>query len=214
MDALTAGSVLSFFSSHSHHLYRTGEAIIRVGETPGGIFYLARGLVRQYSYSPKGEMILIHVFRPGSFFPMMWAFTGLPNTYQYEAVSSVEVYRAPKEEVLGFFSRYPEELWAFTRRVVTGLAGLVFRMEYVMFGGSYRKTVLLLAYFTKTFGEKEGKQIVIPMNLAHREIAAWVGCTRETVSVQMERLRQKGLIATRGRTLVIKNLAALEKEGE
>lgn len=214
MNARMAVGVLSFFASHSHHFYRAGTAVIRAGETPIGIFYLAKGLVRQYSVSPKGDVAVVHIFRSGSFFPMMWALTGLPNTYHYEAMNGVEVYRAPKEAVLAYLSQNPSALWDFTRRVMTGLAGLVFRMEYLLSGGSYRKTVLLLTYFAKTFGKTDGKQIVLPIHLAHREIAAWVGCTRETVSVQMEALLQKKLIATQGRKLVIQNLPALEKEGE
>ncbi|MBI5448826.1 Crp/Fnr family transcriptional regulator [Candidatus Gottesmanbacteria bacterium] len=214
MDAPDTSSVRSFFTAYPRHSFRPGEAIIREDETPSGIYYISSGLVRQYSLTPKGEMTLVYIFRPGSFFPMMWALTGMPNTYQYEAVDTVEVYHAPKDDVLAYLSAHPNELLAFTRRVAAGLAGLVNRLEYMMFGSAYRKTVLLLCYFAKTFGKKEGTSFVFPMCLTHREVAAWIGTTRETVTMQMERLKHKGLIATRGRTLVIKNFATLEKEEE
>lgn len=188
--------------------------MIRVGETPAGIFYLVKGLVRQYTVSPKGETLMVHVFHPGSFFPMLWALTGTANTYQYEAVNSADVYRAPKNDVLDFLSGHPEELWRFTKRLAGGMSGLLTRFEYVVFDGAYRKIVLLLVYFARRFAAVEDGVTVISVPLAHREIAAWIGTTRETASVQMETLKKRGLIKTRGRQLIIPSLAALEREGD
>ena len=205
---------LLFFSTYSHQLFRSGQVMIRAGETPAGIFYLVKGLVRQYAVSPKGETLMMHVFRPGSFFPMLWALTGSANTYQYEAVNAAEVYRAPKGDVLNFLLRHPEELWCFTKRLVGGVSGLLTRFEYIMFDGAYRKTVLLLLYFARRFAAVEDGVTVLSVPLAHREIAAWIGTTRETASVQMETLKKRGLIKTRGRQLIIPSIAALEREGK
>lgn len=53
---------------------------------------------------------------------------------------------------------------------------------------------------------------VLEISPTHREIAAWIGCTREVVSLQVEALKRKRLILTRGHQIVIPSLMALEKE--
>ncbi len=202
----------SFFSSYPRMSFKRGEAIIRSGEQPDGVYFLTKGLVRQEAVSPKGEIFIINVFRPGAYFPMMWGIANVANGYHYEAVTAAEVYRAPREAVLGYLSDHPEELWWFTKRLLTGVNGLLSRFEYLMFDTAYRKAILLLLYFARRFGQKEDGKTVIPISLAHREIASWIGTTRETASIQMETLKKKGLILTRGRQIVIRSLAALEKE--
>lgn len=207
-----ATSLLSFFSNYSHVMFHQGHVLIRAGEIPGGIYYLLHGVVRQYAISSKGEALMIHAFRPAAFFPMLWALTGRQNTHQYEAVTGVEAFRAPKEAVNDFLSKHPEEMETFTRRLLVGVGGLLTRIEHLVFDGAYRKTILLLCYYGRQFGRQDDGVTVIPMPLSHREIASWIGTTRETVSIQMELLQKKGLIACRGRQLVIKSLAALEEE--
>lgn len=207
-------SAESFFFGYPRHAFGRGDVIIRAGEVPDGVYYLTSGLVRQEAISPRGETFIITVFRPGAYFPMLWAITNTSNGYQYEAATATTAYRATKSEVLRFLSRHPEELWRFTKRLVTGINGLLGRFEYLMFDTAYRKTVLLLLYFARRFGKQEDGVTLISVPLAHREIAAWIGATRETASVQMEALKKKGLIKTRGRQLIIPSIAALEKEGE
>lgn len=209
-----AHGILSFFSSYSHAVFAPGQAVIRAGEVPAGIYYLFHGVVRQYAISAKGEMLTIHLFRQGSFFPMLWAFTGRHNGHQYDAVTGVEAFRAPKEAVDAFLTAHPDELATFTHRLLIGVDGLLNRLEHLVFDAAYRKTVLLLSYYAWQFGRQEDGVVVIPMPLSHREIASWIGTTRETVSVQMETLKRRGIIATRGRQLIVPSVAALEKEGE
>ena len=205
-------TVSSFFSSYPRQSFKRGQTIIGPGEQPAGVYFLAKGLVRQEAVSPKGEIFIINVFRPGAYFPMLWGIANVANGYHYEAATASDVHVAPRADVVSYLTDHPEELWRFTKRLLTGISGLLSRFEYLMFDTAYRKTILLLLYFARRFGQKEDGKIVIPISLAHREIASWIGTTRETASIQMEMLKKKGLIFTRGRQIVIKSLGALEKE--
>lgn len=201
-----------FFQKFTLLRFKKGELILRAGDAPAGIFYLKKGLVRQYVISKKGEVLVINIFRPGSFFMMMWALNNTANTFYFDAIAPVEVWRAPLVDVREFLKNEPEILFDFTTRLLRGLDGLLKRLEYLVLDPAYVKIASLLSYFAKTFGEKDGEGIVIKLPLTHKEIASWIGTTRETASLQLEDLRKKGIIATRGRTLVIKDPMILEKE--
>jgi len=86
-------------------------------------------------------------------------------------------------------------------------------MEHLIFESAYRKTILLLLYYAKNFSDSETKgKLSIP--LTHKEIASWIGTTRETASLQIEMLKRKKLITYNRRFIVIPDIDVLEKETE
>lgn len=210
MDKSLNPKLDKFFQRFKFMRFQKKEIILRPDEEPSGIYYLKKGLVRQSAISKTGEVLIMHIFRPGSFFQMMWAINHTPNTYLYEAITPVEVFLAPGRAVSEFIKKDPELLYDLTSRLLKGLDGFLKRMEYLVFDSAYFKTAALISYYARNFGAKNKTGIVIDVPLSHREIASWVGIARETVSLHMENLEKKGLISYHGRTLIINNLAGLE----
>lgn len=212
MDTILQKVLDTFFQKYTRLRYKKGEVIIRAEDTPQGVFYLKRGYVRQYMVAECGAMLMLHIFKPNSFFPMMWALNGTPNTYYYEAMTAVEIWRAPKEAVKDFLLEYPAIVYNLAQRLLLGIVGLQRRMEYLVMDNAYQKTLLLLLYLAQNLGEKEEGGVVLPVPVTHREISAWIGTTRETASLQVETLKKRGLIVYRKRQLFIPSMKALEKE--
>lgn len=202
-----------FFGKHTLLRYKRGEILIRAGEPPPGVFYLKNGVVKQYLHAENGETLILHTYRQGAFFPMIWAMNDVPNNYYFEALSPVEIFRAPRKDVISFLKQHPDLLFHFTSRILNGLQGLMKRIEYLVIDSAYVKTVKLILYFAKLFGEKTETGVKICVPLTHKEIAAWIGSARETASVQMETLYKKGLIV-RNKHIVISDMEKLEKEVE
>ncbi|MBI3379690.1 cyclic nucleotide-binding domain-containing protein, partial [Candidatus Gottesmanbacteria bacterium] len=91
-----------FFNQFTKHYYQKDEILIRAGENPVGVFYLEKGYVRQYAISEKGEEITFNLYKPQTFFPMMWVLNDTPNNYYFEAAAASTVFIAPKEKVVAF----------------------------------------------------------------------------------------------------------------
>ncbi len=199
-----------FFSQFTKLTYAKGEVVLRAGDPPAGVLYLKKGFVRQSFIAQNGDMLVVHVYRPGSFFPMTWVINDTPNRYYFEALTPVEILRAPREEVRRFLKQNPGETERVFSRILHGLSGVLMRMEHLVFESAYHKVVLLLLYYAKNFGENQTGKLSLP--LTHKEIAAWIGTTRETASLQIEALKKKRLIEYSRRMIVIPNLSALEKE--
>jgi len=200
----------TFFSQFTKLSYAKGEVILRAGDPPAGVLYLKKGYVRQSFIAQNGDMLVLHVYRPGSFFPMTWVINDTPNRYYFEALTPVEILRAPREEVKRFLKQNPLETEQVLSRMLKGLSGVLLRMEYLVFESAYHKTVLLLLYYAKNFSDRSTGELVLP--LTHKEIAAWIGTTRETASLQIEALKKKKLIEYNRRTIVIPDVSALEAE--
>jgi CRP/FNR family transcriptional regulator, cyclic AMP receptor protein len=211
MKTLVHQAIDDFFAPFTHIRYKKGEIILRAGDPPSGVLYLKKGLVRMSCVAKSGDSLVVHVFKDGSYFPMMWVINDTVNTHYYEALNEVEIIRAPREALRRFLHDHPEILEHFMSRLLAGVSGLLQRMEYLVFESAYKKTILLLLYYIKNFSDTQVKgKLAIP--LTHKEIAAWIGTTRETASLQIEELKKKHLIEYDKRTIIIPNIRMLEKE--
>lgn len=204
--------VSDFFSAFTPLTYKKGEMILRADDPPYGVYYIEKGVVRQYVINGAGETLMLQLYRPGAFFPMTWVMSDIPNRYFFEAAINVSIRRAPREDTRRFLDAHPEVLKDFVRRLLTGIVGLWSRVEHLVLESSYTKTILLILYYAGKFGVPDGRGISLELSPTHREIAAWIGTTRETASLQVEALKKKKLLVSRGRQLIIPSLWALEKE--
>jgi len=96
-----------FYNQFKSRDYKKGEMLIRADDDPQGIFCLTKGYVRQYTISKAGTELTLHILKPLSYFPMVWAINGTPNVYYFEALTEVEVGRAPKDQVVEFIKDKP-----------------------------------------------------------------------------------------------------------
>lgn len=191
----------TFFSGHRLSVYKKREILLRPDDTPTGVYYVKKGYIRLYSLSAEGQEFTLIIFQPGDVFPLMWAVNDTPNKQYLEALTTVEVWKAPREELLTFLQANPAMFSVLTSKILLRFNGLLERMEYLIFGDAYAKVASILSICADRFGEKEGSKIKIKVPLTHKDIASLIGVTRETVSIEMKKLedtsvvvRQKGLL--------------------
>ena len=201
-----------YFGSAQELRYPKGQNILRSEDVPYGVYYLKQGYVRQYLLSPSGDTFIIHIYKPGSFFPLPWVLNDLPNLYHFEAMTDVIIARGKKEPFVEFLKNNPPVLYYAAQKLAAGMYGLVNRVGQLVLDDAYTKVALLLLYFAETFGEKHAGGTRLTVFLTHREIASWIGTTRETASLQIERLIKKGLVKADGRYIVVADMEALRKE--
>ncbi|PIR63426.1 MAG: hypothetical protein COU64_04480, partial [Candidatus Pacebacteria bacterium CG10_big_fil_rev_8_21_14_0_10_40_26] len=173
---------------------------------------LTKGYVRQYIISHTGEELTLHILQPISYFPMVWAFNNTPNVYFYEALTPVEIGRAPKNQVLEFIKNKPdlisELMCELLRRYEESLA----RIEHLVFSDAYRRVISVLLYLATYFGNKNGTKIIVQHRFTHQDIASLVGVARETVSIELGKLAQKKLVEFVDHNMIFSNIAKLEQE--
>ena len=203
----------AFFGRFKPLKFRKREIILEAEEEPEGVFFIKSGYVRSYSISEEGREFTLNIYKPGTYFPATWALAEVPNTYFFEAMTTVELAKAPKEELIGFLRTNPEMLMDLTRRLLVGLNGLLVRIEHLLSKDAYHKVASALFMAGRRFGRKDGKgKIVVELPLTHQDIADLSYLTRETTSLEMKKLEKKGLVAKRKRLLVIKDMGKLKKE--
>lgn len=202
----------TFFGQFRYLHYKKGAAILHAGDEPPGVFYLAHGYVRLYSISKDGEELTLIVFKPEDFFPMMWAVNDTPNDYYLEAMTTCELYRAPREEFVDFMKQNPDVEFDLMSKILVRLGGLLSRMEYLAFGNAYQKVASIILICAERFGKQVRGRVEIRVPLTHKDVANFIGMTRETASIEIKKLERKNLITFRGRHIIVKNASALRRE--
>jgi CRP/FNR family transcriptional regulator len=79
-------------------------------------------------------------------------------------------------------------------------------------GNARIKVTTVILTCAKRFGKKQKNgDLVIQILLTHKNIASLSGLTRETTTLEIEKLKKEKIITYKNRLLVIKNLAKLEE---
>ncbi len=202
----------TFYNQFKTRSYRKGETLIRADDDPQGIFCLTKGYIRQYTISALGTELTLHILKPTSYFPMVWAVNGTPNVYYFEALTPVEVGRAPRDEVVTFIKDKPEIIFELMSGLLEEYAETLKRVEHLVFSDAYRRVISVLIYIAKHFGSKNVRGIVVNHRFTHQDIATLVGVARETASIEIIKLEKKGLIEYIDHSMLFNNIKKLERE--
>lgn len=203
--------VSNFFASAPEKTFRKGSIIISPEDKPEKVYYLTHGKVKQFVSNSDGAEIIIHIFRPGSYFPIMLVLGEATNRFYFQALTKCKVKISSSDTVVEFLKKERLPLYDLTVRFAKGLNGLSTRLEGLLGEKAVSRIVSLLLYLSDKFGKQTNEGIKINLPLSHQEIAKWVGLERETVSRQMKSLSDKGLIKYKRRKITIIDSKALGK---
>lgn len=201
-----------FFSQTKPLSYNKRDLILQAEENIHHIFYIKEGYGRVYRISEDGEELTLTILKAGDLFPLTFGGGDLNNHYYLEALTSLELWRAPQEEFLKFIRTEPELFYELSEQTSFRVGGLLRRIEYLVFGNAYTKVAATLLACGRRFGLQYGEGVVVNLPLTHKDIATLVGITRETTCLEMRKLEKKGLISHYGKLLVVKSLKRLEEE--
>jgi CRP/FNR family transcriptional regulator, cyclic AMP receptor protein len=187
------------------------ETILSADDTPPGVYYLTKGYIKMNSILSDGREITLNIFKPGTYFPMMWALSDLPNTYYFQAMTPGQLFCIPKGTFRKFIQDNPDILFDFTNRILIGLNGLLFNINNILSGQAYHRIVSAILLLAKRFGDQTSSgEISITLPLTHQDLADIAAITRETASINIKLLENQGLISQKNRHLTIPNLHKLE----
>lgn len=210
MPESVASKIEQYFSQYPKRSYPKGQILIFGDENPEYIFYLIKGRIIKYDVSYRGDDVVINTFKPGAFVPMSWIATQLPNHYFFRTDEASELYLAPVAETTAFIKNNPDVMFDLLTRIYYGLDGLSDRLVQLMSGSAKSRLLTELRIEAQRFGidrEDGGRQLVA----SEQDIAARAGLSRETVSREIRKLKESGLVRMEKNSIIIPDVTALEQ---
>lgn len=142
---------------------------------------------------------------------MSLAINKTPNPYVYEAETDIDVRQAPVEDAVKFLKDNPDVTFDLLSRVYRGTDGLLGRMAHLMASSAKSRLMYELIIEAQRFGAKQDDNSHI-LTIHEKDLAARAGLSRETVSREMTKLKDKNLVEITNKTIIVKDLIALQKK--
>jgi CRP/FNR family transcriptional regulator len=209
MDSNVAKKIQEAFSKYPARTYPKGQILIFANEDPAYIFYLVKGRVREYDVSYRGDEVIVNLFKPCAFFPMSWAINHSPNHYFYKAETETVVHLVPVEDALAFLKTNSDVAFDLLSRLYRGMDGLLGRVAHLMSGTARSRLIYELIIECRRFG-KQAQNGGYTLQLNESDFAARSGLSRETVSREMHKLKDRNWVVVTPKAIIIKDLPALE----
>lgn len=198
-----------FFSHYKPLKFKRNMVVVKPDDVFESIYYIKSGFVKQSTISKTGEEFIITIYRPGSFFAISLALHRKTCAYSFETMCETELIKAPVQEIITLLDTQPTLARELLGRVTSGLNSMVGRMETLVFGSARQKVAAVLLQNAQRFGKKATNAIEIGLPLTHQQLASLTGLTRETVSIEMAKLKKSEVLTYKGKTITIFNVAAL-----
>ena len=204
-----------FFGDYKVQKYKKGELIYQPGDKINEIGFVKSGYVRLYSLSKEGQEFTINIFKPVFYLSLIYALGNHgDNPYYFEAITPVELYKAPKDEVLEHIKQNPELMFDLMTDILDGFRETLSNSQYLAYGNAYSRIASIILSLANNYGTKDGNKVRLNFSTTHRVIASLTGTARETATIQILKLKEKGIIESRGSHIVIEDMERLKQETE
>jgi CRP-like cAMP-binding protein len=192
--------------------YRRGTPLFFEGDRSDYVLVVLEGRVRVSIAGADGRDLVIAVRGPGDLLGEFAAIErGMPRSASAHAIEPLLVQVVTAEEFEAFLEKSPRAavtlLRTLTRRLrETSRAQMEFG-SYDTIGRVARRLDELVA----EHGEQTSEGVRIALPLTQEELAGWVGASRESVARALRSLRDRGVISTSRRSVVVHDHDALAR---
>ena len=197
-----------------HRRFSAGQIIHAEGEKPASFCAVMTGVVKLMKSRPNGDQQIVGLLLPGDFLGRPF---GQNSRSSAVAATHVKLCWFPRAVVEGLASESRAlERWLFDHvsdelEKAQDWIVLLGRMTAEQRIATFILSVMRSTHFEDAAAPKSCGEILIELSLSRTEMADYLGLTIETVSRQIARLRERGVIKVgASRTMIIRQPEALE----
>ncbi|WP_421696458.1 Crp/Fnr family transcriptional regulator [Aestuariivirga sp.] len=182
--------------------YGDGELVIGHQDTTFDVFFLLSGKLQVNLYSADGQRVGFHEILAGVMFGEISALDGLPRSASVEASGRCRIAMLPRQRFLRMIEESPSFAMAVSQQLASNVRRLTTRVfEFSTMAVRHRLRAELLRLAER--GTAAGDGAVIDPMPTHAELASRISTHREAVSREMAWLDSNGVVAKKGRSLLI-----------
>jgi CRP/FNR family transcriptional regulator, cyclic AMP receptor protein len=190
-----------------------GAVVVRQGDPSSSLFLVTSGAVRLSSVTRDGREVVVGLLGPGDVFGES-ALLGLPSPVDARVVGRTRIVGLRLPDLRDVLSRYPVTAEELLRLVASRLHRTSSALQEALAADVRTRLSLRLRTLAAEHGVRSDEGIRLRVPLTQEELGRMVGAARETVNRSLVGLTARGLVRTDGRTVVIPDPDALEREAE
>lgn len=162
--------------------------------SPKGLYFLKDGKMRMYTLSDDGKQFTSGILGMGSAFGDTTYFSLGTKDYYIETISDTLICTFPSKSFEAFLLSHPALVMNIMKSLSQKIEEQNQMLKQLALYDIKERLVFWLCKLANNFGNDEGDYITIDLNLSHQELANMIGSTRESVSLTLKELANKGII--------------------
>jgi CRP-like cAMP-binding protein len=209
LGSLTPEEHRAFLRLGRRRRFRGGAILFREGDRSSGLLAIISGRAKVSSFTDEGKEVVVTIRGTGELLGEDFAIDGEPRSASGTALGPVEALEVGIEPFTEFLQQYPRVGLVLLRMVNRRLREAT---RWHIVHRSHDLTARIAARLVDLadrYGEVSGSRVRILVPLTQEELAAWVGVSREAVSMALRALRERGWIETHRRGVTVLDRAAL-----
>ncbi|MDO8949356.1 MAG: Crp/Fnr family transcriptional regulator [Actinomycetota bacterium] len=193
--------------------YTKGSFVISQNDHGSVMYLLVAGRVKVSLASPEGRELALNYLEAPSHFGEMSLVDAEPRSADVIAVSDCEVLALDARDLSAAIQVQPKLALTLIATLSRRVRGLIGRLEDMAFhDASHRVMRVILNVATASY---EARGVPVVEGLTHYEVATLAGTSRETASRVISQLAKDGVVATKGRRVIVDLFALRDRiEGD
>lgn len=192
------------------HLLRRGHTLYVSADLKGAVCILRSGRLKLARLSRDGREFILEIVEPGALFGhLSTSEDPVPETIA-EAFEDSLVLAVSRAEFEAFLRSRPDLALMVVKSIDLRLRSTESRMEDLVFRDIPGRLANALLRLADTYGIATDGGVSVGFRITQQELANLIGASREMVNHTLSGLRRKGVVALKGRTIIIRQREALE----
>jgi CRP/FNR family transcriptional regulator, cyclic AMP receptor protein len=219
-DGIVAGSLMSYLAPADRDFLLdravlrrlpAGTSLMHEGDPTDHVLVLLSGWVRVYKNTRDGQVVLFALRGPGDVIGDLAALQGWPRTVTVATLQDTEFAQFTHEGFLTCLRDRAAISIALLRQLAVRLRDSEeARLDYATMDVAQRVAAFLVR-LAEAHGSPSPEGVVVDMPLTQQDIADSIGGSRRAVARALKTFRDRGLLVTGRRTLVVSALDVLRR---
>ena len=193
--------------------FRRNETVFHLGDPGDALFIVMSGSIKITLPADTGDEAILATLRPGDFFGELALLDGAPRSATAIAIEATETYVLPRDRFRELVATEPvmrEALLATLAAEVRRLTHHVEELHFLDITGRLASRLARMANEPGATAEADGS-IRLAGPLTQGDLAAMIGCTRQSVNKLLGQFTDDGLIRLERDRIVILDLEGLNR---
>ena len=193
----------------SEQVYKKGEIIFREGGFPSGIFYITEGKVKKYKVDRDGREQIIYVANTGE---LLGYHAVLSEDRYPDAAAALEESKIafiPREDFLAALQQSKVLDKRLLKTLSHEFAVLANSLTLFAQKSVRERLALQLIVIREKYKTNFQPGMPVEINMSRDDLASLVGTARENVVRVLSELKEKGIVETKGRKIIVHDVSKL-----
>lgn len=180
------------------------------GEESNDIYLIRSGQIRLSKMTIDNRQFYLHIKQKDDIVGEFSLFNELKSNMTAETITDATLVRFNKQELEALFSQNGEIAIAFIKIFARNTQSTQAKFSDLLLYGKTGAMYSTLIRFANSYGIKTTDGIKINMKLTNKDIAHFIGTSRETVNRMLNDLRRDEIIDLKGGIITIKDMEYLK----